>query len=81
MRLYASQVSKIATEVVRLLVAAGQNGGIEAETPVEVERDVMAVLQSYVETEREVGERTRELLARTNRGMGEYGRVREQIAE
>lgn len=81
MRLYASQVSKISQEVVRALVAAGQEGGIEAEQPREVERDVAAVLQSYLDTEKEVSERTRELLQRTNRGPSEFQKVREQIAE
>jgi hypothetical protein len=81
MRLYTPQVSKIAHEVVRVLVAAGQDGGIESEDPKEVERDVAAVLTSYLDMERQVGELARELLTRTNRSQGEYQKVREQIAE
>ena len=78
MRLYASHVPKIAPEIVRALVSASQ---IEAPRPQEVILDVESVLKSYLETEKEVNERARELLQRTNRGQSEYGKVREQIAE
>lgn len=78
MRLFASKALPIAQDVVRALTKAGS---LEAESPNEVIADVEAVLKSYVETEREVNERTRELLERTGRGQGEYGRVRAQIAE
>ena len=78
MRLYSGKVPAIATEVVRALLAAKE---IEAESPKEVEADVAAVLNQYLNDEREVNERTKELLERTNRGPQEYGRVRVQIAE
>jgi hypothetical protein len=54
---------------------------IEAESPKEVEADVESVLKNYLQLEREVNDRTKELLERTGRGTTEYGRVREQIAE
>jgi hypothetical protein len=78
MRLYANHVPKIAPELVRALVAASQ---IESERPAEVILDVESVLKSYLETEKEVNERTRELLQRTNRGQNEYNKVRQQIAD
>jgi hypothetical protein len=78
MRLYSSKVSTIASEIVRTLVAAND---IEAESPREVEADVSAVLNSYLATEREVNDRTKELLDKTGRGTSEYGRVKAQIAE
>jgi len=78
MRLYSAKVPSIAGEVVRSLVAAGD---IEAESPREVEADVEAVLSNYLAMEREVNDRTKELLERTGRGQTEYGRVREQVAE
>ena len=78
MRLFAGRVSAIAQEVVKTLVAAGD---IETERPGEVVADVEAVLKSYLETEKEVNERTRELLERTGRGTTEYSRVRAQIAD
>ena len=78
MRLFASHVTPIATECVRALLASND---IEAESPKEVEADVTSVLNSYLQTEREVNDRTKELLERTNRGTTEYSRVRLQIAE
>src|SRR5262249_56568398 len=40
-----------------------------------------AVRNSYLAREREVSERTKELLEKTGRAMSEYGRVKAQIAE
>ena len=78
MRLYANHVPKIAPEIVRALAGASQ---IETERPAEVIKDVESVLKSYLEMEKDVNERTRELLQRTNRGQEEYNKVRQQIAE
>ncbi len=77
MRLYATKVSPIASEVVRALVASGD---IEAETPREVEADVTSVLNGYLSTEREVNDRAKEVLERTGRPQTDFGRVREQVA-
>jgi hypothetical protein len=78
MRLYSSKIPSIAQEIVRTLLAAND---IESQAPKEVEADIEAVLNSYLTTEKEVTERTKELLDRTGRGMGEFGRVKAQIAE
>jgi hypothetical protein len=78
MRLFAGRVGPIAQEVVKVLLAAGD---IEAEHPTEVVLDVESVLKNYLEMEKEVGEKTRELLDRTSRGPEQYNRVREQIAD
>jgi hypothetical protein len=78
MRLYSSKVAPIAAEVVRALVASGD---IEAETPREVEADVASVLNNYLAVERDVNDRTKELLERTGRGQSDFNRVREQVAE
>lgn len=78
MRLFASKALPIAQEAVRALLKAGS---IEAEAPNEVISDVEAVLKSYVEMEREVSEKTRDLLERTGRGNQDFGRVRTQVAE
>lgn len=77
MRLYGAKVAPIAQEVVRSLVSAKD---IETDAQREVIADVEAVLKSYLDTERIVDEKTRELLQRTGRGTNEFGRVREQIA-
>ena len=78
MRLFASQVSAISGEVTKVLTGAND---IEAEHPKEVEADVASVLNQYLAMEKEVNERTKELLERTGRGEGERARVRAQIAE
>jgi hypothetical protein len=78
MRLYGAKVAPIAQEVVRALVSAKD---IETEAQREVIADVEAVLKSYLDTERVVDEKTRELLQRTGRATGEFSRVRQQVAE
>lgn len=78
MRLYGAKVAPIAQEVVRALVSAKE---IETEAQREVVADVEAVLKSYLDTERVVDDKTRELLQRTGRGTTEFSRVRQQIAE
>ncbi len=78
MKLFASKVTPIAQESVRALLAAGE---IEAESPKEVEADVESVLKHYLTQEREVNERTKDLLEKTGRGTGDFGRVRVQVAE
>lgn len=78
MRLFSGQVAPISQEVVRTLTAAGD---IETENPKEVTLDVESVLKSYLAAEKEVNDRTRELLERTGRGTTEYARVRVQIAD
>ena len=78
MRLFNGRVAPIAAEAVRILVGAGD---IETEAPKEVQADVEAVLRSYLASERDVNDRTKELLERTGRPNSEFGRVRAQIAE
>lgn len=78
MRLYGAKVGSIAQEVVRTLVASK---AIETEAQREVVADIEAVLKSYLETERVVDDKTRDLLQRTGRGTSEFGRVRQQVAE
>jgi uncharacterized protein len=78
MRLYGAKVSPLANDVVRTLVTSKD---IETDAQREVVADVESVLKSYLDTERVVDEKTRELLQRTGRGTGEFARVRQQVAE
>jgi uncharacterized protein len=78
MRLYSGKVNAIATEVVRVLVAAKD---IEAETPREVEADVASVLNNYLSIEKEVTERAKDILSRTGRPQSEFNRVRQMAAD
>lgn len=78
MRLYSGKVGPIAKEIVRALLAAEH---VETEQPREVERDVESVMTSYLQIERDVNDKTRELLQRTGRGNSEFSRVRAQVAD
>ncbi len=78
MRIYSSKVPTIAQEITRTLLAAND---IESASPKEVEADVAAVLNSYLATDKEVTEATKDLLERTNRSQSEFSRVKSQIAE
>ena len=81
MRLYSAKVPSIAQEVVRALLSSKDIDLEDAGAQKEVIADVESVLRSYLETERLVDEKTRDLLQRTGRGTNEFGKVREQIAE
>jgi len=81
MRLYSAKVPSIAQEVVRALLSSKDIDLEDAGAQKEVIADVESVLRSYLETERIVDDKTRDLLARTGRGQNEFGKVREQIAE
>ena len=76
MRLYGAKVPQIAQDIVRALLSAKE---IETESPKEVQADVEAVLKSYLDAERVVDDKARELLQRTGRGTGEFSRVRASI--
>ena len=78
MRLYGAKVAPIAQEVVRSLITGKD---IETDAQREVVADIEAVLKSYLDTERIVDDKTRELLARTGRGTGDFSKARQQIAE
>ncbi len=62
MRLYGTKAPNIAHEITASLLSSGD---IEAEAPKEVEADVLSVLNQYVSQEKDVSERTRELLERS----------------
>jgi hypothetical protein len=78
MRLYGAKVAPLAQEVVRSLVTAKD---IETDEQREVVADIESVLKSYLDTERLVDDKTRELLERTGRGTGDFSKARQQIAE
>ena len=80
MKLYATKVTPIAQETVRALLTSKEIEVEEASAQKEVVADVESVLKSYLDTERIVDDKTRELLQRTQRGPQEFGKVREQLA-
>jgi hypothetical protein len=78
MRLYSGKVASIAAEVTRALVASND---IEAESPKEVEADIVSVLNNYLSMEREINERAKDILERTGRPQSEFNRVRQLAAD
>ncbi len=78
MRLYTGKVASIAAEVTRALVASND---IEAESPKEVEADIVSVLNNYLSMEREINERAKDILERTGRPQSEFNRVRQLAAD
>jgi hypothetical protein len=78
MRLYSGKVATIATETVRALLAGKD---IEAESPKEVEADIAAVLNQYLNDEREVNERAKDVIERTGKSNADYQRVRALVAD
>jgi hypothetical protein len=78
MRLYSGKVATIATETVRALLAGKD---IEAESPKEVEADIASVLNQYLNDEREVNERAKDVIERTGKSNADYQRIRAMVAD
>jgi hypothetical protein len=78
MRLYPGKIPSIASEVVRALIAANE---IESESPKEVEADIASVLKQYLNDERDVNERAKDVLEKTGKPQSEYQRVRALVAD
>jgi len=81
MRLFSAKIPALAQDVVKALIAAKDIEVEHAGAQKEVITDVESVLRGYLETERVVDDKTRELLQRTGRGTSEFSRVRQQLAE
>lgn len=78
MRLYSGRVQTVAAEIVKALVKAGD---IETESPREVEADIASVLSSYIDAEREVTERARDLIQARGLNVQELGRTKKLVAD
>jgi hypothetical protein len=81
MKLYGAKVAPIANEIVKQLLSAEDIELAEPGAQKEVVADVESVLKSYLDTEKIVDEKSRELLTRTGRTSNEFPRVRQQLAE
>ena len=58
-----------------------QDGDIEAESPGEVEMDIVAVLNQYMRDEQAVSDRAKEILAQRGLPQGEFGRIKKLVAD
>jgi hypothetical protein len=78
MRLYAGRVGPIAAEIVRVLLDAKD---IEADKPSEVQRDIEAVLNQYVRTEKEAVEKARDAVQSRGLPNTDLARMKKLAAE
>lgn len=78
MRLFSGQVAQLSEEIVKALV---EDKDIECESRREVVRDVEAVFESYLHSEREAVEKAKGLLAARNLPQSEFNRVKKLAAE
>jgi hypothetical protein len=78
MRLYPAKIPTICSELVSALVSGGD---IETEEPKEVEIDIASVLNQYLETDRAVTERAKDMMQARNMPQGEFGRMKRLVAD
>ena len=78
MRLYASKIPAIVESVIRALV---ESGDLETSNRAEFENDVESVLREYLRTNREITERSKDILEQRGLPYSELYRIRRQQAE
>lgn len=78
MRLHGPRVPQIAHEMVTALV---KGKDIETESPNEVQADIEAVLTQYVQDEKNVQERARDMIAARGLSQNELPRIRKLVAD
>src|SRR5215468_774646 len=78
MRLYSGKVGTIATEIDRTLI---DGKDIEAEHPREVQADVEAVLNQYLRTEKEAGDKAKDAMQSRGIPTTEFARMKKLAAE
>ena len=77
MRLYSGKIPTIATEVVKTLVEAGD---ISVADRGEAEMDAQAVLKEYLRLDREITEKTKDLLQKRALPYEQFGKVKRTLA-
>ena len=70
MRLYSGKVPTVGSEIVKSLVEAGD---IEVSDRTEAEMDVQAVLKEYIRLDREITEKTKDVLQKRNLPYEQFG--------
>lgn len=78
MRLYPSKIPAIVDSVLRTLV---DTGDLETSNREEFENDVESILKEYLRTNREITERSKDILEQRGLPYSELHRVRRQQAE
>ena len=77
MRLYSGKIPTIATEVVKALIEAGDIAVIDRG---EAEMDAQAVLKEYLRLDREITEKTKDILQKRGLPYEQFGKVKRTLA-
>jgi hypothetical protein len=77
MRLYSGKIPTVGSEIVKSLVEAGD---IEVSDRAEAEMDVQAVLKEYIRLDREITEKTKDVLQKRNLPYEQFGKVKRTLA-
>lgn len=78
MRLYSGKIPVIGSEIVKVLV---DSNDIAVTEKGEAELDVQAVLKEYLRLEREITEKTKEVLTKRNLPYEQFGKVKRGLAQ
>jgi hypothetical protein len=78
MRLFASKIPAIVDSVLHTLV---DSGDIETSNRVEFQTDIESVLREYLKTDREITERSKDILEQRGLPYSELHRIKRQQAE
>jgi uncharacterized protein len=78
MRLYPSKIPAIVDSVLRALV---DSGDLETSNRAEFENDVESILKEYLRTNREITERSKDILEQRGLPYSDLNRIRRQQAE
>jgi hypothetical protein len=77
MRLYSGKIPAVGTEIVKVLVEAGD---IEVDDRTEAEMDVQAVLKEYIRVDREITEKAKDMLQKKNLPYEQFGKIKRALA-
>src|SRR5262249_57755048 len=77
MRLYSGKIPLVGTEIVKTLI---DEGDIEVTDRAEAEMDVQAVLKEYIRLDREITEKTKDVLQKRNLPYEQFGKVKRALA-
>jgi hypothetical protein len=78
MRLYSAKIPTIARDIITDLTTSG---AIEVNNRDEAEQDIQSVLIMYLKTDREITERTKDILESRKLSHGAFGKVKRSVAE
>jgi hypothetical protein len=77
MRLYSGKIPTIAAEIVKVLVDAGDVAVVDRG---ETEMDAQAVLKEYLRLDREITEKTKDILQKRGLPYEQFGKVKRTLA-